>query len=195
MLWGNYDFFNIQGTKTILEGLRSNPRLIVYFTEGRNQMNTTMVWIDLGETITTVSHCQRVTCLTGSNLSCAALLTTVISRPRWPGGEESSLKRRRFPYSNYSVRFVRNYIGRQREVLELNYSSRFELSLTFGSLLHFESRTSDSDYTVRESWRRGRRNGIENFCRVRLTVIARMIAWMALRHPVLSFLRLYLLIL
>jgi hypothetical protein len=31
MLWGNYDGFNVQNTKMILEGLGSNPCLTVYY--------------------------------------------------------------------------------------------------------------------------------------------------------------------
>jgi beta-glucosidase-like glycosyl hydrolase len=44
VLWGNYDGFNIQGTKTILEGTRSNTDLTVYCTEGCDHVNTTTVW-------------------------------------------------------------------------------------------------------------------------------------------------------
>jgi beta-glucosidase-like glycosyl hydrolase len=47
MMWSNYDGFNIKGTKTILEGLRSKPGLIVYFTEGCDNVNPTTIWIDL----------------------------------------------------------------------------------------------------------------------------------------------------
>jgi hypothetical protein len=61
MLWGNSDGFNIQGGKTTLDGLRSNPGLAAYFTEGCDHMNTTAIWIGLWENITTVSDCQTVT--------------------------------------------------------------------------------------------------------------------------------------
>jgi hypothetical protein len=106
MLWGNYDGFNIHGTKTILEGLQSKSGLTVYLTEGCDHMNMTTVWIDLWENITTVSDCQTVTWLTGSfhpntNLSCAPSVTTVIPHPRWHNGEKPSLSCGRFPYSNY----------------------------------------------------------------------------------------------
>jgi beta-glucosidase len=130
MLWGNYDGFNIQGTNTILEGLRSNPGLTAHFTEGCDHVNTTIVWIDLWENITIVFDCQTVAWLNGSfypnaNLSCAPSVTTMIPRPRWRDGGESSLRCGSFLSSNYSVRFVSNCTVRQTEVLKVKYSLRF----------------------------------------------------------------------
>jgi beta-glucosidase len=158
MLWGNYHGFNIQGTKTILDGLRSKPDLTVDFTEGCDHVNTTTVWIDLWENITTVFGGQNLTGLTGSfypntNLNGAPSITKVIPRLRWHDGGESSLAGGSFPYSNYSVRFVGNYTATQTEVLELKYSWRFGLRLTFGSLFNFTSWTADSNYEAGEEWR------------------------------------------
>jgi hypothetical protein len=132
MLWGNYDGFSIQGTNTILEGLRSNPSLTAHFTEGCDHLNTTIVWIDLWENITTVFDWQTVAWLNGSfypnvNLSCAPSVTTVIPRPRRRDDGESSLRCGSFLYSNYSVRFVSSCTMRQTAVLKMKYSLRLGL--------------------------------------------------------------------
>jgi beta-glucosidase len=151
MLWGNYHGFNIQGTQTILEGLRSKPNLTVDFTEGCDHTNVETVWIDLWQNVTSLVNGQTVAGFTGyfypnPNLLGAPTVTKVLPRLRWHDGGESSLAGGNFPTVNYSVRFIANFTATFTGALEIKATWRYGCRLVFGSMYHFDDWTNDTHY-------------------------------------------------